>query len=96
MHDDEDPEYSILKQRLVNKMKEEGTVVDESFNLCDITKIAERTITAVSSSGSSSTGVLRTPFLRFQAPQLWKADGVWCVLCCAVHTGVRSEPLAVV
>lgn len=48
MHDDEDPEYSILKQRMVNKMKEEGTVVDESFNLCDITKIAERTITAVS------------------------------------------------
>jgi hypothetical protein len=48
VHDDEDPEYSILKQRMVNKMKEEGTMVDESFNLTDITKIAERTITAVS------------------------------------------------
>lgn len=48
VHDDEDPEYSILKQRMVNKMREEGTVVDESFNLTDITKIAERTITAVS------------------------------------------------
>lgn len=48
MHDDEDPEYSILKQRMVNKMKEEGTVVDESFSLTEITKIAERTITAVS------------------------------------------------
>jgi len=47
VHDDEDPEYSILKQRLVNKMKEEGTMVDESFNLTDITKVAERTITAV-------------------------------------------------
>lgn len=46
VHDDEDPEYSILKQRMVNKMKEEGTMVDESFNLTDITKIAERTITA--------------------------------------------------
>jgi hypothetical protein len=48
VHDDEDPEYSILKQRMVNKMKEEGTVVDESFSLTEITKIAERTITAVS------------------------------------------------
>jgi len=46
VHDDEDPEYSILKQRMVNKMKEEGTSVDESFNLVDITKVAERTITA--------------------------------------------------
>lgn len=27
VHDDEDPEYSILKHRLVNKMKEEGTQV---------------------------------------------------------------------
>lgn len=27
VHDDEDPEYSILKSRMVNKMKEEGLSV---------------------------------------------------------------------
>lgn len=48
MHDDEDPEYSILKTRLVNKMKDEGIRVDNNFGLADITKAAERTITAVS------------------------------------------------
>lgn len=49
MHDDEDPEYSILKQRMVNRMKEEGiTDVSSNFGLADITKVAERSITAVS------------------------------------------------
>jgi hypothetical protein len=46
VHDDEDPEYSILKSRMINKMKEEGLSVDDSFGLADITKVAERTITA--------------------------------------------------
>eukprot|EP00879_Flechtneria_rotunda_P012162 GHRR01012702.1.p1 GENE.GHRR01012702.1~~GHRR01012702.1.p1 ORF type:complete len:171 (+),score=76.08 GHRR01012702.1:687-1199(+) len=31
---------------MVNKMKEEGLSVDDSFSLSDITKVAERTITA--------------------------------------------------
>lgn len=48
VHDDEDPEYSILKQRMVAKMKDEGLAIDDSFSLSDITKVAERTITAVS------------------------------------------------
>jgi hypothetical protein len=48
VHDDEDPEYSILKARLVNKMKDEGLNVDDNFGLADITKAAERTISAVS------------------------------------------------
>jgi hypothetical protein len=48
VHDDEDPEYSILKARMVNKMKDEGLTVDDNFGLADITKAAERTISAVS------------------------------------------------
>jgi hypothetical protein len=48
VHDDEDPEYSILKARMVNKMKDEGLNVDDNFGLVDITKAAERTISAVS------------------------------------------------
>jgi hypothetical protein len=48
VHDDEDPEYSILKARMVNKMKDEGLNVDDNFGLADITKAAERTISAVS------------------------------------------------
>lgn len=96
VHDDEDPEYSILKQRMVNKMKEEGTVVDESFNLCDITKIAERTITAVSSS-SNPRGFPPWEHLhpeRFRAPQLWEADRVWCVLCAVPCTRARRDGAA--
>jgi hypothetical protein len=46
VHDDEDPEYSILKARMVNKMKDEGLTVDDNFGLADITKAAERTISA--------------------------------------------------
>lgn len=49
VHDDEDPEYSILKARMINKMKDEGLTVDDGFGLADITKVAERTISAVSS-----------------------------------------------
>jgi hypothetical protein len=45
VHDDEDPEYSILKARMVNKMKEEGMGTD-GLNLIEVTKVAERTITA--------------------------------------------------
>jgi len=46
VHDDEDPEYSILKARMVNKMKEEGMNATDGLNLIEITKVAERTITA--------------------------------------------------
>ena len=53
MHDDEDPEYSILKSRMINKMKDEGLTVDDSFGLADITKAAERTISAVSAEPAS-------------------------------------------
>lgn len=49
VHDDEDPEYSILKQRMVNKLKDEGiSDVKSGFTLVDITKVAERTISTVS------------------------------------------------
>lgn len=46
VHDDDDPEYSILKARMVNKMKEEQLTVDRRFDLVEVTKLAERTITA--------------------------------------------------
>lgn len=46
VHDEEDPEYSIMKSRMVNKMKEEGISSESSLDLVEITKVAERTITA--------------------------------------------------
>jgi len=45
-HDEEDPEYSILKQRVVAKMREEFMEPSERMNLVDMTKVAERAITS--------------------------------------------------
>mmetsp|Transcript_26962 Transcript_26962/g.72852 ORF Transcript_26962/g.72852 Transcript_26962/m.72852 type:complete len:453 (-) Transcript_26962:483-1841(-) len=44
VHDAEDPEYSILKQRLARQLKSENCKV-EDLDLVSITKAAERTIT---------------------------------------------------
>ncbi|KAF5842133.1 Bestrophin, RFP-TM, chloride channel-domain-containing protein [Dunaliella salina] len=44
VHEAEDPEYSILKQRLARQLKSEGCKV-EDLDLVSITKAAERTIT---------------------------------------------------
>jgi len=44
VHDAEDPEYSILKQRLARRIRYEQIPV-ESMSLVDLTKVAERTIT---------------------------------------------------
>jgi hypothetical protein len=63
VHDDEDPEYSILKARMVNKMKDEGLNVDDNFGLADITKAAERTISAVSDVMRLLSGCVRTCIL---------------------------------
>ena len=46
VHDAENPEYSILKQRIARRLRHEGET-DESvqqLSLVDITKVAERTI----------------------------------------------------
>ena len=44
VHTAEDPEYSILKQRLARRVRYEQLPI-ESMNLADFTKVAERTIT---------------------------------------------------
>jgi hypothetical protein len=44
-HDVQDPEFSILKQRLAMRIKQEGLDVNK-MNLVDMTALAERTITA--------------------------------------------------
>jgi hypothetical protein len=44
VHSPLDPEYTILKQRLARRIRHEGIDV-QSMTLCDITSVAERTIT---------------------------------------------------
>jgi len=47
VHESQNPEYSILSQRLARRMQYEGTSSDAvaNMNLVDMTKVAERTIT---------------------------------------------------
>ena len=47
LHDPLDPEYSILKQRLARRIRYEGLTDDqvEALDLCEMTRVAERTIT---------------------------------------------------
>ncbi|KAK9810578.1 hypothetical protein WJX73_001642 [Symbiochloris irregularis] len=48
VHDESDPEFSIFKQRLVNRLKHEGVSEDaaKKIDLVELTKVAERAITA--------------------------------------------------
>ena len=47
LHDPLDPEYSILKQRLARRIRYEGLTDGqvEALDLCEMTRVADRTIT---------------------------------------------------